>query len=70
MSDFVKFPTGEKSQEVMEVFESKIGTWGVLPAIDGIHVTIKGPRNHSEQYISTVHGYISTEQYMGTREKS
>ena len=36
----------------MEVLERKRGIQGVLGAIDGTHIPIKGPRNHSEQCIN------------------
>lgn len=41
MSDFVNFPTSRKAQEVI-----------VLGAIDGTHILIKGPQNHSKQYVN------------------
>lgn len=50
--EFIKFPTGAKAQEVMEAFERKKGIPGVLGAIDGTHIPIKCPKNHSDQYIN------------------
>lgn len=47
MRDFIQFSMNGKAQEVVEVFERKRGTQGVLEAIDGTHVLIKGPQNHS-----------------------
>ena len=54
MSDFIYFPLSGKAQEVVEVFERKRSTQGVLEVIDGTHMLIKGPQNHSKlkQYIN------------------
>jgi len=35
--EFIKFPTGQKAQEVMDVFERKMGIPGVLGSVDGTH---------------------------------
>jgi len=35
--EFIKFPTGQKVQEVMDVFERKMGIPGVLGTVDGTH---------------------------------
>ena len=52
MADFIKFPTGQHIREVIEKFEEKRNFPGVLGAIDGCHIPIKGPQNHHEQYIN------------------
>lgn len=41
MDDFMKFPTGQKAQAVMEAFEEKKGFPGVMGTIDGTHTPIK-----------------------------
>ena len=52
MNEFIKFPTGQKAQAVMEAFERKRGFPGILGAIDGTHIPIKAPNHNHEQYIN------------------
>ena len=46
---FIKFPSGVKAQEVMGIFERQKGIPGVLGAIDGSHIPIKGPKHQSDE---------------------
>ena len=50
--EFIKIPTGQKAQEVMEAFEEKKGYLGVIGAIDGTHIPIKATKQNHEQYIN------------------
>ena len=52
MDEFIKIPTGQKAQAVMEAFAEKKGFPGVMGAIDGTHIPIKAPRHNHEQYIN------------------
>ena len=52
MDEFIKIPSGQKAQEVMEAFEEKKGYLGVIGAIDGTHIPIKAPKQNLEHYIN------------------
>ena len=45
---FIRWPQGERSLEVMEKFELNNGLPRCLGVLDGTHIPIKTPREHSE----------------------
>ena len=49
---FIKWPAGERVQEIIESFELFNGMPRCLGATDGTHIPIKAPRIHPEQYIN------------------
>ena len=51
MDEFIKFATGQKSQEVMEAFEEKKGFPGVIGALVFTHIPIKAAE-HNQGFFS------------------
>ena len=43
VGEFIKWPTGNRYEDVMAGFEEKHGIPGVVGAIDGTHIPIKAP---------------------------
>ena len=52
MDEFIRIPSGQKAQAIMEAFEEKNGYLGVIGAIDGTHIPIKAPKQNLEHYIN------------------
>ncbi|XP_067131312.1 putative nuclease HARBI1 [Centruroides vittatus] len=55
---FIKWPSGEQVQEIMQSFHNKSGFPGVVGAIDGTHIEIPAPQTHAVAYVNC-HGYHS-----------
>ena len=48
---YIKFPSGQQLQDVVDGFESKWGVPQCIGAIDGCHIPIAAPEdNHSDYY--------------------
>lgn len=48
----IKWPTGERLNEVWAGFENTSGFFKIIGAIDGIHINIPAPKNNPECYIN------------------
>ena len=52
VGEFIKWPTGNRYEDVMARFEEKHGIPGVVGAIDGTHIPIKAPTENQQDYIN------------------
>ena len=49
---FIKWPTGARFRDVIDLFEAKPGFQGVIGAVDGSHISIKAPTENPNDYIN------------------
>lgn len=49
---FIYWPNRERAIEMMETVEHQYGFPGVIGAVDGTHIKISAPKDHSESYIN------------------
>ncbi|XP_025159376.1 putative nuclease HARBI1 isoform X1 [Harpegnathos saltator] len=52
ITSFIKWPTIEEAQQSMDTMEQQYGFPNVIGAVDGTHVKITAPQEHSESYIN------------------
>lgn len=49
---FIKWPSREETEQTMEIIENQYGFPGVIGAVDGTHIKITAPKDHSESYVN------------------